>query len=163
MGDLAGIDRIRRNHAIEHAVVAFLIARGYGPPMVGYSTPGGFWIYGMITTEDISNAVDLALIELKAGKSELAISPFCGTNFAVGILGAILFTNLINRVVGNKWTRISLIAAGAISILPIIRPLGMIVQRQVTTLPNVGEPEILVISRLAFGKHILHRITVGAG
>ena len=163
MGDLAIIDRVRRNHAIEHAVVAFLIARGYGPPMVGYSTPGGFWIYGKINTKDISNAVDLALIELKSGKVELAISPFCGTNFAVGILGAMFFTKLVSKVVKNKWTRIPLIAIGVVSILSIRRPLGMIVQRQVTTFSNIGDPEIIGISRLAFGKHILHRITVSAG
>jgi len=155
------IDRVRRNHAIEHATIAVLAARGHRPPMGGYSTPGGFWVYGDIPTDDIANAAGHAMDRLRAGESRLAISPYCGTNLAVGIAGAILLAGLIRRRVTSRTARVPLVAAAVLGAFLARRPLGMAAQRELTTLSEVGDAEVVEIRRMGFGRHVLHRVVVG--
>ena len=57
------IDRIRRSHAIEHGTVAVLLERGARPPLGGYGMPGGFFIYGKLSTEDVSSAAAGAMVQ----------------------------------------------------------------------------------------------------
>ena len=93
------ISRIRRNHAIEHATVSLLMARGIKPPLGGYSTAGGFLIIGGVTLEEVSEATLEALGRLKGGESGLAVSPFCGTNL---VTGALLAGAAAALVMGNS-------------------------------------------------------------
>ncbi len=155
------IDRVRRNHAIEHATIAVLAARGHRPPMGGYSTPGGFWVYGDIPKDDVAEAADHAMDRLRAGESRLAISPYCGTNLAVGIAGAILLAGLIRRRVTSRAARVPLVAGAVLGAFLARRPLGMAAQRELTTLSEVGDAEIVGVRRMGFGRHVLHRVDVG--
>ena len=155
------IDRVRRNHAIEHATIAVLAARGHRPPMGGYSTPGGFWVYGDIPSDDVADAAEYALQRLRAGESRLAVSPYCGTNLAVGIAGAILLAGLIRRRVASRAVRVPLVAGAVLGVLLARRPIGMAAQREITTLAEVGDAEIEGVRRMGFGRHVLHRVVVG--
>ncbi len=155
------IDRVRRNHAIEHATIALLAARGHRPPMGGYSTPGGFWVYGNIPSDDVSGAARDALERLRAGESRLAVSPYCGTNLAVGIVGAILLAGLIRRRVANRAVRVPLVAAAVLGAIFVRRPVGMAAQREFTTLSEVGDAEVAGVRRMTLGRHVFHRVDVG--
>ena len=61
------IQCIRKNHALEHATIAVLIEKGYQTPLVGLSTPYGFFIFGKLTKEDIAKAIKIALGRLDNG------------------------------------------------------------------------------------------------
>ncbi len=161
MGNYGVIDRVRRNHAIEHATIAVLAARGHRSPMGGYSTPGGFWVYGDIPSYDVADAAEDALELLRAGESRLAISPYCGTNLAVGIAGAVLLAGLVRNRVSSRAARVPLVAAAVLGAVMLRRPLGMAAQREITTLSEVGDAEVKGVRRMGFGRHVLHRVEVG--
>jgi hypothetical protein len=73
----------RRNHALEHASLHVLSARFPNTPMGGHSNPTGFFIVGKLPTEQVREAVGIALSRLQNGEAALAIHPGCGTNYAV--------------------------------------------------------------------------------
>jgi hypothetical protein len=75
------IDRTRRNHALEHATIHILSEHHKGFSAQGNSTPKGFNlnIYGSITEDEVSEAVEEAFQRLHAGEERLAVHPNCGT------------------------------------------------------------------------------------
>ena len=99
--------------------------------MGGYSTPGGFWVYGNFPSDEVSGAANDALERLRAGESKLAVSPYCGTNLAVGIAGAVLLAGLIRKRVASRAARVPLVAAAVLGAIMVKRPLGMAAQREV--------------------------------
>ena len=97
------IERIRQNHAIEHATIAVLGRKHDQVGRLGGSAKqDGFFVYGPTTAERIEDAAQEAVERLRAGESHLAISPFCGTNFLLGGMTTALLTGAIlgtrNRV-----------------------------------------------------------------
>ena len=81
-------NRVRNNHALEHATLHVLQEKGITGRFGGISDAGGFWIYGEIATETLLLAAQEALKRLADGESALAVHPNCGTNLAVGSLAA---------------------------------------------------------------------------
>ncbi len=45
--NLAFINKVRRNHAIEHATVAVMAEQGLQGFIAGYATNNGFWLFSM--------------------------------------------------------------------------------------------------------------------
>src|SRR3990170_6659874 len=85
------LERVRRNHALEHATISILLSR-HGPAVrvLGRAAPDGFYIYGDIPTETLTELAHEGLARLQRGESHLAVSPLCGTNLAVaGILAGL--------------------------------------------------------------------------
>ncbi len=77
------LDAVRRNHALEHATVAVLLAR-HGPTrLAGRASGDGFFIFGDIEEGELTSCAHEALERLQRGESGLAVSPLCGTNIAV--------------------------------------------------------------------------------
>ena len=154
------LNRIRRNHALEHAVVTLLLERGVSPPLGGYSTRGGFFIVAAVPTTDLAEIVAAALAKLNAGESELAVSPHCGTNLATGAL----ITSLITRVVIGKrkmplWKRLPLLAVAALAGGLLGRRVGDVIQRRYTTLARMDALQIVSITPILHGDPPrLHRI-----
>ena len=68
------IRHVRQNHALEHATVAMLLEGGIRPPLGGYSTPGGFFIFGRAPTDVVTQAATEALLRLTEGQRSLAVS-----------------------------------------------------------------------------------------
>ena len=75
------INRIRRNHGLEHATIHILSERHKRFSAQGNSDHRGFHlnIYGDVTEDEVRAAVAEAHRRLKAGDHHLAVHPNCGT------------------------------------------------------------------------------------
>ena len=153
---LGVIDRIRRNHGLEHATVAVLLEGGARPPLAGYSTPAGYFIYARESTDAVTSAASEGLRRMAAGESALAISPYCGSNLVVAAVLAGLFSTVIMRGRKRHLRRIPLVAATGVAAAVLGRPLGMEVQRRYTTSADVEGLEISSVRCLRSGKHTVH-------
>ena len=68
--------RIRRNHGLEHATIHVLSRMRPRARMAGHSDPGGFWLLGELSSEDVYTAVEEALTRLRAGETTSIIYQF---------------------------------------------------------------------------------------
>ena len=156
--------RLRRNHALEHATLNTLSESGQYGMLAGYSDPGGFWIVGSVKLEDLQQAVDKALARLQGGDASLAISPHCGTNFAVAgvFAGALAWLAMLG--VGSSWRRrfeqLPLVIVLSTLGFMAARPLGPLLQAYVTTLASPGQMQISGIDVHRRGAVTIHRILV---
>jgi len=153
------INRIRRNHGLEHGTIAILLQQGFSPPLAGYGTSGGFFIYGDVTTEQLASAVDEARSRMYGGERDLAVSRYCGTNMAVGLLLTGSMAGLVARSwQGGKRSRAFIAALGVLGSLWAQRPLGNALQRYFTTLPDPEKLEVTKIKRIQMGRRTVHRV-----
>ncbi len=152
------VRRVRVNHGLEHATIAVLLGQGCPTPLGGYSTANGFYVYGRVTTDQLRCAVESALDAMVRGAQDLAVSPYCGTNLAIGALVAGAVSSILSGRSGSKRRRYPALAAGvAVSVL-VSRPLGAWVQRRFTTSADVDGVRIAGISRLKGGTFTIHRV-----
>ncbi len=151
----------RRNHALEHATLHVLATKYPTKPMAGHSNPTGFFILGNLPTEDVRWAVSQADARLRAGESNLAIHPGCGTNLATSTLVAATFAWFAMR--GGKSTfsrllRLPLALAFAFVGAVVSRPLGPVLQEKVTTDANLGPLHVVDIQPAVSGRVQAHRV-----
>ena len=153
--------RVRRNHALEHATVTLMLEEGVRGPLGGYSTPWGFFIVGNLSTEQLSRIVGEALGSLRAGRSEMAISPHCGTNMAVAaIISGALTRLVLGRRKSGRWKRLPLVMGAVVVGAALSRPVGNAIQRRYTTLSEMDGLEVVEVRKAWPGKAPrLHRIT----
>lgn len=148
------LDSIRRNHALEHATVAVLLARTGPRRIAGRAGVDGFVIVGEVDTDALDDAAREALTRLQAGQSGLAVSPLCGTNIVVtAALAALGATLMLAFAHGSSRLPNAFIAAMACAVIG--QPGGRLVQRHLTTLADHGEVEI-VGTRSLFGR--MHKV-----
>ena len=145
------IRHVRQNHALEHATVAMMLERGIRAPLGGYSTPGGYFIFGRVSSDGVTQAATEALRRLVEGQKTLAISPHCGTNLATGAVLAGLLSALIMGRRNRHPRRLPVAAAAIIGATLISRPLGNALQRHYTTLADVDGMGITGVRRLWAG------------
>jgi fructose-1,6-bisphosphatase/sedoheptulose 1,7-bisphosphatase-like protein len=124
---------------------------------VGRATSDGFYIYGKVPTEKIRESAAEGLARLKQGESQLAVSPLCGTNLAVaGILaGLASLLALGNR---SRWERAPNVLMAAVVAVVGAQPLGRLVQRYVTTSPDVQDLEIVEVTGAGRRLALLHKV-----
>lgn len=143
------IQRIRRNHSLEHATLHMLARRYPRTSMAGHSDPAGYWILGDLSLEAVSVAAQEALSRLKAGEVGLAIHPNCGTNFATAGLLAGLAGGLAmfggGRRLRDKLERLPLAVSLATLAVVIARPLGFYFQSRLTTSSEIHSLEIVEV------------------
>ena len=152
------LDSVRRNHALEHATVTLLLEAGSPTPLGGYSTPGGFLIFGRASLEEVQAAARQALAALKAGREELAISPHCGTNIATAaLLSGLLARAILSR--GRRIVRLPVAIAAMVGVGFLSRPIGNALQRHFTTLAELDDVEITRVRRLWAGGLSVYRIS----
>ncbi len=138
--------RVRQNHALEHATITIL--SGYVPDLrvSARSTSRGFTIFGDVDLGQLRRALDEALRRLQAGEAELAIHPNCGTNLVVGMsfvtVGAILALTAT-----RARTRVASAALSTGAGIAAARPLGQLVQKYITTLPDLRGVRVTEIYR----------------
>lgn len=132
----------RRNHALEHATV-HILSRGHtNLKVVGRTTPSGFYLYGDLDTAEVERAARQAVVEL-ATDPDLAVHARCGTNLAVTALAA-GFAAFV-ATASTRRPRLSLLPQALLASLSatlLAQPLGALVQRDITTSPDVAGASI---------------------
>lgn len=154
------IDRVRRNHGLEHATIHVLTGRKRRS-MAGYSDAGGFTLMGDLKTEEIASGVEEALRRMRGGERNLAVHPNCGTNFvtAGAFAGLAAFAALLGaRNWRDKLARLPFVFALATAALIFAQPVGMRIQAAVTTSGVVGDLKIVSVKKMADSPVVLHRI-----
>jgi hypothetical protein len=152
------INRVRRNHGLEHATIHVLSEKFTGFSAQGNSDHHGFSlnVYGDISEEEVATAVHEAYRRLRAGQRGLAVHPNCGTGLITTAIMATLAAQLVFGVENHrhqgKEDRLSvLFNTGPLAVLMVVlaiivsRPLGMHLQERYTTDGNPGD---LVITRI---------------
>lgn len=159
---LPPVDRTRRNHGLEHATITVLTQKVRGLSLVGRSTPNGFYLYGAVSTDALREAANEALTRMKGGEHQLAVHPNCGTNFvtagvAAGLAAFVGF--LGTRTWRDRMERFPLVAMLATLALIFAQPLGLAIQRDITTSGQMRDLEITDITRSEQGGLVTHFVT----
>jgi len=141
--------RIRQNHALEHATMTILAGKVPDLRASARSNKHGFTIYGDVDTRLVREAANEALRRLQQGEANLAIHPNCGTNLAVGMSLAAA-GSLIALGSVRPQTRAITLATAALTGLIAARPVGQIVQKHATTLPDQQGVRVTSIVRKQF-------------
>jgi hypothetical protein len=146
----------RRNHALEHATLKIL-ERKYGDKnLAGHSNPTGFFLFGEIAMDNIRDAINEAITRLRAGESDLAVHPGCGTNLATSMVLPATFAWVpFQRVRSTRW-RLLLIPVGlmfAVFGYLLSKPLGPWLQRNITTEADLGNMQVIEIVPVRKGVH----------
>lgn len=156
------IDQVRRNHALEHATLQILARKIAGRRMMGYSDPYGFWIIGDLPIQTIREAATEANSRLKDGEERLAIHPYCGTNYAIAgwLAGSAAWLAMLGSGEGfrRKLDRLPLVVTLVIMAIMAAQPLGVQVQRHVTTLADLKGMEIVGIDCCREIFPVVHRV-----
>jgi hypothetical protein len=156
------VSRIRRNHGLEHASLHILAKQNPGKPMGGYSDFNGFWLIGDLTVDQVRAGVREALARMKNGEHNLAVHPNCGTNFATA--GSLAGLAAVMGMIGvgsrkrDKLERLPLVATLATLALILAQPLGLSVQKNITTCGIPGDLEVIEIYPTQRGRVKAHRI-----
>jgi len=157
LGKIVGT--VRRNHALEHATIAVLLQRiGHDVRMVGRATNDGYYLYADVPTDLLESATNEALQRMKSGEGHLAVSPFCGTNLAVaGALAGVASIVTMGQG-GRRSEKVpNVILASMLAVLA-AQPLGRIVQRYLTTSPDLADTEIVGIKAGGRGGAKFHKV-----
>ncbi|MBG7609916.1 MAG: hypothetical protein IZT55_03530 [Anaerolineae bacterium] len=160
--DIPAVSRTRRNHGLEHAALHILAKNFPQRNLAGHSDPNGFWLIGDVPTETVSDAVHEALQRMRNGDHDLAVHPNCGTNLVTagtlaGLAGAMGMWGAGPRK-RDKLDRFPLIATLATLALMVARPLGMNLQKHITTSGDPGFLEVTKITPSKRGRLQAHRI-----
>lgn len=156
------IQIIRRNHALEHATIHVLSKINPSVSLVGRSDWAGYSLYGGVETSQVEKAAREALTRLRSGERSLALHPRCGTILATtGLLGGLtvfLTLGLSNPRGRLRWATLpeAILAATAVALLA--HPIGMWVERHVTTSSDVGALTITRVHRQLGGSTPVHRV-----
>ena len=156
------LQRIRRNHGLEHATLNVLARRNPNLRLAGHTDLGGFWILGDIETNELTAAVEEALRRLNAGDKDLAVHANCGTNLAVAGLLATLAGLLgmagTGRRLRDKLERLPFAVSMGTMALVLARPLGLALQANVTTSGEMNGLTIVDIRATQRGSVRAHRV-----
>lgn len=157
---LSVLSRIRRHHALEHATIRILNRRLPYVRLAGWSTPGGFYIYGAATTPQVQSAIAEALTRIGRGEHDLAIHPRCGTNIVTAgvLVGLTCFVSMLPGDQRARRTRLPLVLLLSTFALLLAQPLGQAVQQHVTTEANVESVTSIKIDCYQLGQTPIHRI-----
>ena len=151
---------IRRNHALEHATVHLLARRAPTLHVVGRTVARGFYLYGDVDTQSLRQAAEEALTEL-GREPELAVHPRCGTNLAITALVAGLAAFVAGSTRGrSRLATLPRVLMASLWGVLLAQPLGHIVQRELTTDPNVAGGRIGEIRRTQSGKMTAHFVPI---
>ena len=160
------IEKVRRNHALEHATIAVMLNRQGPMRVVGRASPDGFFVWANVGTEKLREFADEALARLQRGEADLAVSPLCGTNLVVaGVLagaGSYVAATMGRRGEGRSGPLDGLSGAVMAALVGVVaaQPLGRLVQKHYTTSPDLAGVEIVGVDRM--GRSGLHKVRTRA-
>jgi hypothetical protein len=129
---------VKQNHALEHATIVLLNKKFPDVRLSGISFAAGFFVFGDVPTDAILPTAQEALNLLRTTQPELAIHERCGTNLAV----AGMLTGLSAMAVAKMrrpYSTVNNVILASTAALVLARPLGLTVQRYITTqTPNAS-------------------------
>ena len=163
--DLPLVGATRKNHALEHATLHVLAPKYPGRMLGGHSNPTGFIIVGDVPLEAVAEAATEAMRRLRAGESGLAIHPGCGTNLATSALvGASLGWFIMHGARSNLGRLMRLPIALMLAVLGMLlsRPLGPMLQQQITTDAKIGSLHVTDVRLSLRGRITAHRVITTA-
>ena len=101
------------------------------------------------------------MVRLRAGESELAVHPRCGTMLATaGVLaGLSAFATTLGRP-KSRWERLPLALLAATAAVVVAQPLGLAVQKHVTTMPDLKGTTVKNVTRQQIGRLVVHRVEI---
>lgn len=143
------IEKIRRNHGIEHATVHVLSESAPNLSLVGRADGNGFAIIGDVEPDQLADAAHEALRRMKNGQGELAVHPRCGTQLVT--LGAMTaFAAFLTLGRRPRFSRLpdAMIATTLAAFLA--QPLGLSLQKYITTSSNVSAANFVGVTRKSF-------------
>lgn len=149
---------VRRSHALEHATISILMSRlGRDVRIVGRATRDGFYLYGDVPTDRLKESSREALARLKQGEAHLAVSPVCGTNLVVaGLLAG--FASLLALGSRSRAERAPSVLLASLLAVTAAQPVGRLVQKHVTTHPDLSDTEIVEVKQGGGGPVPYHRV-----
>ncbi len=153
-------ERVRQNHALEHATIAILQQHDPYVRLIGRSNHRGFRLYGTAAIEEVQTAVDEALLRLRSGEWNLAIAPRCGTNIAVGVLLGTLGLWL-SEFVPSPRRKIMLGLVTSVTIALSSQPVGLLAQRYITTKSALGELQVRELHSRKLGRQNYMEVRTG--
>ncbi|GCF09481.1 DUF6391 domain-containing protein [Dictyobacter arantiisoli] len=138
---------VKQNHALEHATIVLLSRKYPEVRLSGISFAAGFFVFGDLPTAAIRPAADEALQLLRTTQPELAVHERCGTNLAVAGLLTGLSSMAVAKMRRPYSTANNVILASTASLI-LARPLGLTVQRYITTQTPNSSMRILDVKSL---------------
>jgi len=161
--DVPVVARIRQNHGLEHATIHVLAQQNPALRLVGRTTPGGFYLYGDLTTKAVRSAVEQAIDRLQQGEATLAVHPNCGTNLATSgfLAGMAAFVALLPRTRRRTDQLPFAILAATVAVI-VAQPLGRLLQARVTTSPDAHNLIVKRITRREQGRLTVHFVQTAA-
>jgi hypothetical protein len=152
------IGTVKRNHALEHATIAVLLHRlGRDIRVIGRATRDGYYLYADVPTELLDDCTHEALHRLKSGEGYLAVSPLCGTNIAVTAALAGL-ASMLTLGSGRRAERFPNVILASMIAVVASQPVGRMVQRYLTTSPDLADTEIVGIKVGGRGGARFHKV-----
>lgn len=154
------LDQIRKNHGLEHATVAILLAQNHEiRAIAGNAMHDGFFIFADLDTVALRSASEEALWRMQNGESHLAVSPFCGTNIVVGAGLTSIAAILSIKAARNLPRSIPRVLSNSMLALLLAKPLGNWVQAKYSTSSKVEKMQIGEIRQYKIGNFVVHKIT----
>jgi hypothetical protein len=154
------IERIRRNHALEHATLRLLESRRPSLRAGGRATAHGFYLYGDLPDGvTVQAAAEEAIQRLQAGQRELAIHPRCGTNVvATGALsGALALLSIALSGRNTPWyVQLPNAMLGAMIGALLAVPVGTWMQAHLTTSANATGARVRRVHSKSVGQMTAH-------
>ena len=142
---------VKQNHALEHATIVLLSKKFPEVRLSGISFAAGFFVFGDVPTEAILPTAQEALNLLRTTQPELAIHERCGTNLAVAGMLTGLSAMAVAKMRRPYSTANNVILASTAALI-LARPLGLTVQRYITTqTPNASMRILKVTPMQVFG------------
>ncbi|MBV8694065.1 MAG: hypothetical protein JO125_04790 [Chloroflexi bacterium] len=123
---------VRQNHALEHATIVLLAQKYPDVRFSGISFAVGFFVFGEVPEEAVLPTAQEALQLLRTTQPELAVHERCGTNLAVAGMLSGLSAMAVGRLRRPYRTANNAILASTAALV-LARPLGLMVQRYITT------------------------------
>jgi len=166
------VRRVRRNHGFEHATIHMLSRRIKNLRMAGRADNSGFYLYGEVETDAVQAAAEEALDRMKKGESAWAVHPNCGTMLVTssGMTSLAAIVGLLGTRNNPKdlLNRLPLVMMLSIGALILSQPVGLALQKHITTSGEPGDLEIDRITQheahLPFsGKITVHRVQTRRG
>ena len=150
---------MRRNHALEHATITIMLRKlGHDVRMAGRATRDGYYLYGNVPTSLLEESTTEALARLKGGEGHLAVTPLCGTNIAVAGAMTAIASAIALGTGARRTERIpNAIVASMLAVIA-AQPVGRLVQKHLTTSPDLSDTEIVGIKESARGGVRFHKV-----